>query len=438
MPLESGAAIQDTPKAAHQPLRRPRLVVIGNGMAGVRAIEELLALDADRPEAERHQITVFGAEPHGNYNRIMLSPVLAGEKQIADIVTHPRQWYVDQGITLHTSDPIIAIDRAARQVKSLKGHIEPYDTLLLATGSQPFILPVPGRGLRGVIAFRTIADVDLMIEAARDHRHAVVIGGGLLGLEAANGLAQRGMHVTVVHLMDSLMERQLDRTAAELLKKNLEARGLEFALSAQTEALLGDEDRVRAVRFKDGREIPADLVVMAAGIVPDASLAKSAGLTCERGVVVDDAMRASDPHIFAVGECAQHRKVCYGLVAPLWEQATVCAAQIRADSDQAPKGSTPSYEGSVISTKLKVTGVNLFSAGNFQGGEGTEAITYRDPQRGVYKKLVLRDNHLDGAVLYGDVGDGGWYFDLIQSGNPVAAIRDQLIFGKRYVEDACP
>jgi nitrite reductase (NADH) large subunit len=400
---------------------KPRLVLVGNGMAGVRTLEELLKRAPDR-----YDITVFGEERHGNYNRILLSPVLAGEKQLADIITHPPEWYAAQGIQLIAGDAVQQIDRAARTVTSASGLVAPYDVLLLATGSKPFVLPVPGRELPGVVAFRDIGDVDLMLAASRMYSHAVVIGGGLLGLEAANGLAKRGMSVSVVHLMDSLMERQLDKPAAALLQKSLQSRGLRFLLQAATAELLGHQ-RVEAVRFKDGREIAADLVVMAAGIVPNCSLAKAGGLDCERGIVVDDSLRTSDPHIFAVGECAQHRKICYGLVAPLWEQARICAEHLAQDS-------TAAYSGSVISTKLKVTGIDLFSAGNFQGGEGCEELLMRDPSRGIYKKLVLRNGCLDGAVLVGDTRDGNWYFDLIQQQAPVAHLRQKLVFGRHYCE----
>lgn len=400
---------------------RPRLVLVGNGMAGVRTLEELLKRAPDR-----YDITVFGEEPHGNYNRIQLSPVLAGEKTVAEIITHAPEWYAAQGITLHTGDAVVSIDRAARTVTAASGRVTGYELLLLATGSKPFVLPVPGRELPGVVAFRDIADVHAMLAAAQNHRHAVVIGGGLLGLEAANGLARQGMQVSVVHLMDSIMERQLDKPAAALLQKSLEARGLKFLLQAATAELLGKE-RVEAVRFKDGSTVAADLVVMAAGIVPNAALAKAAGLECERGIVVDDALRSSDPNIHAVGECAQHRKVCYGLVAPLWEQAAVCAEHLA-------QASTASYEGSVVSTKLKVTGIDLFSAGQFQGGEGCEEQVYRDPKRGIYKKLVLRDGRLQGAVLVGDTKDGGWYHELIQQGQPVAVWRQKLLFGRSFCE----
>ncbi len=400
---------------------KPRLILVGNGMAGVRTLEELLKRAPDR-----YEITVFGEEPHGNYNRIQLSPVLAGEKQIADIITHPPSWYAANGIRLITGDAVVAIDREAKTVTSSRGVVAGYERLLLATGSKPFVLPVPGRELPGVIAFRDIADVDTMLSASRTYSHAVVIGGGLLGLEAANGLAKRGMTVSVVHLMDSLMERQLDKPAAALLQKSLESRGLRFLLAAATAELLGTE-RVEAVRFKDGRELPADLVVMAAGIIPNAALAKASGLDCERGIVVDDALRSSDPNIYAVGECAQHRKVCYGLVAPLWEQAAVCAEHLA-------RASTVAYQGSVVSTKLKVTGIDLFSAGNFQGGEGSEELVFRDPKRGIYKKLVLREGRLDGAVLVGDTRDGGWYTELIQQKAQLGHWRNKLVFGRQFCE----
>ncbi|MDO9453326.1 MAG: FAD-dependent oxidoreductase [Stagnimonas sp.] len=400
---------------------KPRLILVGNGMAGVRTLEELL-----KRAPGQYDITVFGEEPYGNYNRIQLSPVLAGEKTIAQIITHAPEWYAANGIKLLTGDAVVAIDREAKTVTSAKGVTAAYDVLLLATGSKPFVLPVPGKELPGVIAFRDIADVDSMLSASRTYTHAVVIGGGLLGLEAANGLVKRGMTVSVVHLSDIIMERQLDRPAAVLLQRSLESRGIKFLLKAATAELLG-ETRVEAVRFKDGREVPADLVVMAAGIIPNAALAKASGLECERGIVVDDALRSSDPSIYAVGECAQHRKICYGLVAPLWDQAIVCAEHLAAVS-------TAAYEGSVVSTKLKVTGIDLFSAGNFQGGEGSEELVFRDPKRGIYKKLVVRDGRLDGAVLVGDTRDGGWYYELIQQKAHVGHWRNKLVFGRSFCE----
>jgi nitrite reductase (NADH) large subunit len=389
----------------------------------MRTIEELLKLEPDF-----YEITVFGAEPHPNYNRILLSPVLAGEKTVDEIVLNSRDWYRQHGIRLHTGDPVVAIDRVKRQVRARSGLTLHYDRLVLATGSNPFMIPVPGSDLPGVLGYRDIADVDAMLAAAREHRRAVVIGGGLLGLEAAYGLLRQGMEVTVVHLLPSLMERQLDPAAASLLKTSLEARGLRFLMPAQTAAILGDS-RVRGVRFADGSELEADLVVMAVGIRPNMALAQEAGLYCERGIVVDDTMLTYDPRIYAVGECVQHRGVCYGLVAPLFEQAKVCANHLA-------RLGYGRYQGSVTSTKLKVTGIDLFSAGNFQGGEGTEEILFQDPGAGIYKKLVIRDNRLDGAVLYGDTVDGAWFFQLMREGTNIADLREDLLFGQAHLGDA--
>jgi nitrite reductase (NADH) large subunit len=302
------------------PGTRQKLVVVGNGMAGIRALEELLRIAPDL-----YDVTVFGAEPHPNYNRILLSPVLAGEQTVDEIILNPLSWYAEHGITLHTGKKVVRVDRVKRLVIAEDGTEAPYDRLLLATGSNPFILPVPGKDLKGVIGYRDIADTEAMIEAAKTYKKAVVIGGGLLGLEAANGLMLRGMDVTVVHIMPWLMERQLDETAGKLLQKSLEARGIRFEIGAQTSELVPDKDgRVMAVKFKDGREIPADLVVMAAGIRPNTALAESMGLHCNRGIVVSDTMQTiTDPRIYAVGECAAHRGIAYGLVAPLFEQGKV-------------------------------------------------------------------------------------------------------------------
>ncbi|HJV01645.1 MAG TPA: FAD-dependent oxidoreductase [Burkholderiaceae bacterium] len=396
---------------------KPALVVIGNGMAGMRTVEELQKLAPDM-----YDITVFGAEPHGNYNRILLSPVLAGEKSIDDIMLHTRQWYIDHGITLHAGDPVVHIDRRKRVVRAASGREVRYDRLLLATGSKPFIIPVPGHDLPGVIAFRDIQDVETMLEAARNHRHAVVIGGGLLGLEAANGLLRQGMEVTVVHVTDALMNQQLDKPAAQLLQKALEVKGLRFMLSAQTEAIVGP-DRVTGVRFKDGSEIPADLVVMTAGVRPNIELAKSSGLHCERAIVVDDTLQTYDPRVYAVGECVQHRSATFGLVAPIWEQARVCGAHLAGAGHRR-------YVQQTSPTRLKVTGVDLYSVGDFIGGEGSEDLVLRDAKRGVYKRLVLKDNRVAGAVLYGDVQDGPWYFGLIQKGTDIGPIRHHLLFGE--------
>ena len=403
---------------------KEKLVLIGNGMAGIRTLEELFKLE----EAERYEVTVFGDEPHPNYNRIMLSPVLAGEKAFDDIILNSHEWYAENGITLHTGDPVVSIDRVKCQVVSVSGKKVPYDRLLIATGSTPFIIPVPGADLDGVIGFRDIKDVELMLESAASHKHAVVIGGGLLGLEAANGLMKNGMDVTVVHLMDKLMERQLDKPAADLLKASLEQGGMKFLMEAQTEAILGD-GRVSGVRFADGSEIAADLVVMAVGIRPNFKLASEAGLHCERGIVVNDTMQTFDPKIYAVGECVQHRNQCYGLVAPLFDQARVCANHL------AHLG-YGRYEGSVTSTKLKVTGIDLFSAGEFNEGEGDETLVLQDAARNIYKKLVIRDNRIKGAVMYGDTMDGTWYFQLLREGTDISEYRSTILFGQHDLGDA--
>ncbi|MDE2610306.1 MAG: nitrite reductase large subunit NirB [Burkholderiales bacterium] len=410
-------------------MRKMKLVMVGNGMAGVRAIEELLKLAPDM-----YEITVFGAEPHPNYNRILLSPVLAGEQTVEQIVLNPFEWYRDNGITLHAGKKVARIDRVRRQVSTDDGIVCDYDRLLLATGSDPFILPVPGRDLDGVLAYRDIADTQAMIDASSRYRSAVVIGGGLLGLEAANGLAARGMQVTVVHLAEWLLERQLDRTAGDLLRQSLEARGLHFKLGAQTAALLGtgsdgETGRVRAVRLTGGEEIPADLVVMAVGIRPNTALAEAAGIHCQRGIVVNDTMQTFDPRIYAVGECVSHRGIAYGLVAPLFEQARVCANHLA-------HFGIGRYTGSVTSTKLKVTGIDLFSAGDFMGSPGAEEITLADPLGGVYKKLVVKDDKLIGACLYGDTVDSAWYFKLLREGRDIAEIRDTLMFGEANLGDA--
>ncbi|MBS0476181.1 MAG: NAD(P)/FAD-dependent oxidoreductase, partial [Proteobacteria bacterium] len=329
-----------------------RLVVIGNGMAGCRAVEEVLARDPGR-----FAVTIFGAEPRVNYNRIMLSPVLAGEKVFEDIVINDAAWYADNAITLIAGDPVVSIDRKTQTVVAKSGRIEPYDRLLIATGSDPFIIPVPGHDLPGVVTFRDLDDVDKMLAAAKAGGSAVVIGGGLLGLEAAHGLSLRGMQVTVVHLMPTLMERQLDEAAGYLLKTELERRGQTIVTGGDTAAIIEKDGHVAAVRLKDGREYPADIVVMAVGIRPATGLAKAAGIEVERGVLVDDHMVTSDPAVMAVGECVQHRGTCYGLVAPLWEMCRALADHVT--------GASTGYEGSVTSTKLKVSGIDLFSAGDF-------------------------------------------------------------------------
>ncbi|MFZ2652645.1 MAG: nitrite reductase large subunit NirB [Burkholderiaceae bacterium] len=417
-------------------MNRMKLVMVGNGMAGVRTLEELLKLAPDL-----YDITVFGAEPHPNYNRILLSPVLAGEQTLAEIVLNPLSWYAENGITLHLGKTVTEVDRRRRIVQCSDATQAPYDRLLVATGSNPFVLPVPGKDLPGVIGYRDIADTNAMIDAATKYKSAVVIGGGLLGLEAANGLMHRGMQVTVVHIMPWLMERQLDDTAGKLLQKSLEQRGLKFMIGAQTQAVLaGADGRVAKVQFKDGSEIPADLVVMAAGIRPNTQLALKIGLHCgpdkRSGIVVNDTMQTiTDPRIYAVGECAAHRGVAYGLVAPLFEQGKVCATHLA-------EFGIGRYSGSQTSTKLKVTGIDLFSAGDFMGAASgraqdrdCEEIVMSDPFAGVYKKLVIRDDKLIGACLYGDTVDGSWYFKLLREGRKIGDIRDKLMFGESNIGD---
>ncbi len=414
-------------------VKQSRLVMVGNGMAGVRALEELLKIAPDL-----YDITVFGAEPHPNYNRILLSPVLAGEQTLEEIVLNDWSWYADHHITLHAGCTVTHVDRTRRTVHGVAQDgrtVEaPYDRLILATGSNPFMLPIPGRELPGVLAYRDIADTQAMIDAAASYRHAVVIGGGLLGLEAANGLMKRGMQVTVVHAGEWLMERQLDDVAGKLLQQSLSERGMQFLMQAQTQELVaGGDGRVAAVRFKDGSEVPAQLVVMAVGIRPNTALAEQMHLHVNRGIVVSDTLQTvTDPRIYAVGECAAHRGIAYGLVAPLFEQGKVLANHLA-------EWGIGRYQGSLTSTKLKVTGIDLFSAGDFQGGEGTEEIVLSDPHAeggGVYKKLVLKDDRLVGACLYGDTVDGSWYFKLLRDGRSVADIRDRLMFGESHLGDA--
>jgi NAD(P)H-dependent nitrite reductase small subunit len=414
---------------------RRRLVVIGTGPAAMRTLEELLEL---APQA--YEICVFGAEPQIPYNRVLLSSLLSGEKPLEQLFTHPREWFTRHGITLHAGDPIVHIDRRARRVLSQSGVECAYDRLLIATGSSPLALEVPGQDRPGVICYRDLADVEAMLCAARSERHAIVIGGGILGLEAADGLARRGMAVTVVHLTDSLMERQLDSPAAGLLRAQLEARGLSFLLSARTIEILGPagsepgaagaggaagEQAARAaagVRLADGRLLAADLVVIAIGVRPNIALAQAAGLRCERGILVDDTLQSFDPAIYAVGECVQHRGSTFGLLAPLWEQARVCAAHL------AERG-VRRYRGSQPAAQLKIEGIELFAAGDCAAQPGEESLVLRDPTRGIYKRLVLRDGCVRGALLVGDARDGGWYAELINQGRSVEALRDQLIFG---------
>jgi nitrite reductase (NADH) large subunit len=398
---------------------------VGNGMAAMRTLEALLS------RAPRHyDVTIIGAEPHPNYNRILLSAVLAGEKTMDEIIVHPHGWYAEHGVRLLTGDPVIAIDRTAKIV-SIAGAGAPvtYDKLLLATGSKPLAPPMPGLDLPGVRAFRDIADAEAMIAASQRHPRAIVIGGGLLGLEAAWGLRRRGMAVAVVHLMPTLMERQLDIVAGEMLRCDLEARGIAFFTNAQTEAILGTE-RAAGVRLADGRQIEGDLVAIAIGIRPNVDLAAAAGLDINRGILVGDDMRTSERRIYAVGECVEHNGRVFGLVAPIWEQAEVCGARLAGDEAAV-------YLPSPVVTSLKVTGVNVFSAGVFAAeDDADEELVLHDPHRGIYKKLVLRAGRIVGCVLYGDVADGFWYLELIRDKADVSACRDRIVFGRDFAKAA--
>ncbi len=395
---------------------RQKLVVIGNGMAGVKALEHLLTI-----APELYDITVYGAELHPNYNRILLSPLLSGEMTLDEIVINDRAWYAQHGITLHLGKKIIAINRKKRIVSADDGTESAYDRLLLATGSNPIKLPIPGADLAGVVTYRDVSDTHAMIDAAARYEHAVVIGGGLLGLEAANGLAVRGMQVTVVHVMPWLMERQLDQAAAETLQRALEARGITFKLAASTAEIIGSKGQASAITFKNGERINTNLVVMAVGIRPNIWLAESCGLYINRGIVVDDTLQTYDPRIYAVGECVAHRGMSYGLVAPLYEMAKVCATHL------AEVGSHR-YLGSVPSTRLKVTGVEVFSAGNFTGTASSEALVLKDPRNGIYRKLVIENDQLIGSVLVGDTSAASQYVDLIASKQNIAVIRRELMF----------
>jgi nitrite reductase (NADH) large subunit len=399
---------------------RKKLVVIGNGMAGMRTVEEILARAPGM-----FDITVFGAESQPNYDRIMLSPLLAGDKNFDQIVLNSLDWYAANSIELVAGEAVAEIDRAARRVTGAHGTIRHYDVLLLATGSNPIVLPLPGVARPGVMTFRSVADVEKMLEMAGPNKSAVVIGGGLLGLEAAHGLNLRGMAVSVVHLMPTLMERQLDASAAHLLERSLTQRGMEIFTSANTASLdgEGEDGPVHAVTLKDGRTIKADLVVMAVGIRPNTNLAKASGLACDRGILVDAAMCTSDPAVFAIGECIEHNKACYGLVAPIWDMAKIAADHI---TQTAHTSFTPIATG----TRLKVSGVEMFSAGAFMGDDTTDDILLRDAARGIYKRLVLRDEKLVGVVCFGDARDAGWYFQLLKDGADISQLRETMIHGQ--------
>jgi len=395
---------------------RERLVVVGNGMAAHRLLERLHALSP-----ERWATTVLGAEPWANYNRILLSSVLAGDKHTDAIMESDAAWFAERGIAFRAACRVTRIDRDRRLVVDAGGAETPYDRLVLATGSDPILLPLPGANLPEVMTFRDLADIDRLIAATRTARHAVVIGGGLLGLEAAFGLRRRGLEVTVVHLMGHLMERQLDADAAAYLRHELERLGIAFALSANTAAIEGD-GQVSGVRLQDGTVLPADLVVMAVGIRPNTALAREAGLAVGRGVMVDDTLATSDPAIFALGECAEHRGLTYGLVAPAWEQAAILASQLA--------GEAALYPGSIVGTNLKVAGVSVFSAGIIAAATDDEDLLYVDPSGALYRRVILRNDRVVGAILVGDSSDGGWLFDLMRESRPVGALREAVALGR--------
>ncbi|MGB3502888.1 MAG: nitrite reductase large subunit NirB [Mesorhizobium sp.] len=396
-----------------------KLVIVGNGMAPGRMLEHLLEAAPDR-----YQITIFNAEPRVNYDRIMLSPVLSGEKAYEEIVIHGDGWYIKHGITLYKGHKIVAIDRAAKTVTSNHGVTESYDKLVIATGSNPFIIPVPGKDLPGVLSYRDLDDVSAMLVAAQSRDKAVVIGGGLLGLEAAAGLKERGMEVTILHVMPTLMERQLDPAAGYLLQKQLESRGINIRTTANTKQIVGD-GKVQGVELDTGEIIPATLVVMAVGIRPNTGLAKEAGLEVNRGIVTDDRMVTSDPDILSLGECAEVGGHVYGLVAPLYEMAKVMAVKL-ADGDD------KRFVHSDTPTKLKVTGIDLYSIGDFADGEDREEIILRDASAGIYKRVILQDNKVIGTVLFGETGDGAWFNDLKKKATDISEMRDTLIFGQAF------
>ncbi len=398
-------------------MTKQKIVVIGAGMASGRVLENLTDAAPDQ-----FDITLFNAEPRGNYNRIMLSPVLAGDQTYEDIVTHDDAWYADRGITCRFGEKVTNIDTAAKIVTGPNGDVA-YDKLIFGTGSEPFIIPLPGHDLDGVIAYRDLEDTERMMSMGEGNK-VVVIGGGLLGLEAAAGMAARGVEVTVVHIMGHLMERQLDEAAGYLLRKSLEGKGIDIKLQANSKEIVGEDGKVKALMLDDGTELPCDLLVMAVGIRPSIALGKEAGLAVGRGIHVDDQMLTSVEDVYAVGECVEHDGAVFGLVAPLYDQAKVLA--------QTLLGEEAAFVQKTLSTKLKVTGCDLFSAGDFAEGEGREDIVFRDPSRGVYKRLVIEGNKLVGAVMYGDVADGNWFFQLIKDETDIDEMREMLIFGPAY------
>lgn len=430
--IEAGKVwISPTPQKTYitnnaSPQEKKKLVLVGNGLAGMRCLEDLLDMAPDR-----YEVTVIAEEPWGNYNRIMLSPVLSGEKTIADIMLHSHAWYSEKGIRLIAGDAAVKIDRSRKQVLTEKGERVDYERLILATGSQPYIPLIEGADLKGVLSFRDIHDVNQMLEYCQQRKNAVVIGGGLLGLEAAYGLKQRGMNVTVLHLMDRIMDRQLDAKASAMLQASIENKGIRVLTQANTEALLGnDEGHVTQLRLQDGTVLAADLVVFAVGIRPNIALAQSAGLRCNRGILVNDTMQSYDPSIYAVGECIEHRHQTFGLVEPLWGQAFICASHL------AEHGSL-TFKAPTVPTQLKVSGCDVFSAGridseNSEPRKDFEDIILNDKKRQIYKRIIIQKDRVVGAVLFGDTEDGAWYAELIADQTSILNIRNKLLFGRDF------
>lgn len=402
---------------------KPKLILVGTGMAGTRFLENLLE---EAPNS--YEIEVFNKEPVGGYNRIMLSPVLAGEKTIPDIMTHDESWFEERSIRLHTGKMVSAIDSVGQVLTTFCGETYFYDKLVIATGSNPFKLEIPGADLPGVVTFREIRDVENMLSVSQHHNKAVVIGGGLLGLEAAHGLMKRGMDVTVIHRSEVLMNMQMDKESSQLLKSHLEqgsnvVSGMKFHLGVNTTEILG-QHQVEGIRLDDGSEIATDLVVMSIGIRPNTQLAKQANLDVNRGILVNDFLETSAENVYALGECNEHRGQTYGLVAPLYEQAKILAKRLA--------GQSVSYTGSITSTMLKVTGVQLFSAGEFKGENGADVIVFRDLAKNIYRKIVLKNNQVIGALLFGDTTGANWLFELLRQKQNISPMRDTLVFGPGY------
>ena len=396
---------------------KEKLVVIGNGMSGLRTIEDLLEITKDK-----YEITIYGEEPHVNYNRIMLSYILSAEKTFEDTIINHQSWYEQNSITLNKGDKIISIDRKNKTIESQSGKIEPYDKLLIATGSTAFIPKIPGNELKNVIAFRTKADVDAIMQTINKDKTAVVVGGGLLGLEAAYGIAKHGIKTILVHRSGSILSQQLDSTGGKLLQKNLEKYGIEFKLNTTIKEISGNEI-IEKVEFTDGVCVESNLVVFATGIVPNTALASQAELSTNKGILVDDFLKTSDDSIFAIGECVEHDGNTYGLVAPLYEQAKILAKVLA-------NKKTDGYEGSTLSTRLKISGVDLFSAGDYLGDVTTEDLILLDEKAGIYKKLVIYEDKIIGIVLYGDTSDASWYLKLLKEHTNISDLRTKILFGK--------